>query len=879
MERLEGATVRDVLEDGPMAPSRVLAMARQVADALAAAHRRGIIHRDIKPANLFVTEGDHVKVLDFGLARLATDEAGPAAASGPLVAAGTGTGAGTSASSGTRPLHLTQTGMAMGTVFYMSPEQARGDALDARTDLFSLGSVLYEMVTGRRAFEGDDIGQVLGRITHGVFLPPRSAHPAVPRALDAIIVRLLASDPALRYQSASELIADLDRADAPSEGASGALTAVPIERSGWSPGWQRVGMAVAAMTVAGALAYAWYARQGPALTDRDSIVIGAFDNATGHAVFDDTLVTALKVQLGQSPFLDIVPDTRIGETLKLMGREADAKLTHDVAREACQRLGVKAMIDGRLAPLGSHYVLTVSATDCRTGETLARTQAEAPRSEAVLDALGTMTSEIRTRLGESLPSIARFDVPVAQATTPSLPALKAYAVGLEERRRGRELESLAFLKQAIDLDPDFAQAHATLSTVYGAIGEIDRSERHARAAFERQDRVSERERLFIRYQYHDRVTGNQDAVIETLHTWQTAFPRDFVPVNALSVVQNRLGLYDRAVASAQEGLRRIPNHPFAISNLAVAYRGLGRYDEARRVAQDGVAADAATMPTRRLLYQLGVLAGDPNAAAQLTWGQGQPRQFDLIAAQAQIAMFEGRWREGESLYRGAAELATRRGLPGNAAGQLAHLAWLEAVYRPGADLAARVRRVIDLGATGNQAGASPRFRAAAALGLAGRQAEVTAIVAAAARRSPDSTYVRTVLTPAALAGLALADGRPAAAVAALEASRATETGGLGALVPIYLRAEAYRQQRSWARAADEYERLIQHRGTDPYAPMVPLAWLGIARVRAAAGNFTASRTSYEMALSLWRAADSDFPPRRAAQAEYDRLARGGVTLR
>ena len=866
MERLEGVTVRELIEEGPMPPWRVVHLARQVADALDAAHRRGIIHRDIKPANLFVTDGDHVKVLDFGLARLTGEDMVGAPASGPVATSAT-------AASGARPLHLTQTGMAMGTVFYMSPEQASGGALDARTDLFSLGSVLYEMATGRRAFEGDDIAQVLGRITHGVFVPPRSLQPEVPRALDAIIVKLLASDPATRYQRASDLLADLSRADAPSGATPRALVGPsrPAGRPGAAGRWAALGASL--LLVAGSLGYGWYTRRAPALTDRDSLVVGVFDNTTGNPVFDDTLVTALKVQLGQSPFLDIVPDARIAATLRLMGRPADERLTHDVARETCQRLGVKAMIDGGLAPFGRQYVLTVTATDCRTGETLAQAQAEAADSEAVLVELGRIASTMRTQLGESLPSITRFDTPVADATTPSLPALKAYALGLEERRRGRELESIAFFKQAIALDPDFAQAHATLSTVYGVMGEIDRSEQHAREAYAHQNRVSERERLFIRYQYHDRVTGNQAAVVETLQAWQAAYPRDFVPANALAVVYNRLGQYDKALAAGQEALRRSPNHPFAISNLVVAYRGLGRYDDARRTATDGVAADAATMPTRRLLYQLAVMAGDPTASQQLTWGRGQPREFDLMAAQGQIAMFEGRWREGESLYRQAAELALARGLPGNAAGQVAHLAWLEAICRPGPDLGDRVKRMMAFAARTDAAASSSRFRALGALALAGRRAEVLALLATAERDAPESTYVRTVLGPVIRAGLALHAGRAADAVAALEPARETETGGLAALVPLYLRGEAYRAQQAWEQAAGEYERLIQHRGTDPYAPMVPLAWLGLGRVRAAMGNITASRTSYEMALSLWRAADSDFPPRRAAQDEYDRLTR------
>ena len=808
MERLEGVTVRELIEDGPMAPARVVALARQVADALDAAHRRGIIHRDIKPANLFVTEGDHVKVLDFGLARLTSDEmtgaapSGSVASSSPESAGDEARGAVTAA----RPLHLTQTGMAMGTVFYMSPEQARGEPLDARTDLFSLGSVLYEMATGRRAFEGDEVSQVLGRITHGVFVPPRALNPGVPRALDAIIVKLLAADPRQRYQRASELAADLARADAP----SGATPRSPADereaRARRADGWRKAGVVASVLLVAGSVAYAWYSRRPVALTDRDSIVIGAFENTTGNPVFDDTLVTALKVQLGQSPFLDIVPDQRIAETLRLMGRRADERLTHDVARETCQRLGVKAMIDGRLAPFGTHYVLAVAATDCRTGETIAQTQAEAESSEAVLTALGGIASEMRTRLGESLPSLERFDTPIAQATTPSLPALKAYALGLEERRRGRELESLAFLKQAIELDPHVRA---------GARHALDRVRRARRT---RAERASCPRGV--------RAPGSRQRTRTPLHPLPVPRPRHGQPgcgrrdaAGMAGRVPARLRAGQRAGGGLQPARavrqgtgRRQRGHapqPGASVCRLEPRRGLSRTGSLRRGAAHGRGRrprDAATMPTRRLLYQLGVLAGDPSAAQHLTWARGQPREFDLVAAQAQIAMFEGRWREGESLYRRAVELALARGLSGNAAGQVAHLAWLEAIYRPGPDLGERVGRMLAFAGVGGDAPVAARFRAAAALGLAGRRDEALAIVARAETRSPESTYVRTVLAPVTRAAVALHAGRPADAVAALEPARPTETGGLGALVPIYLRAEAYRAQGAWSDAAHEYER-------------------------------------------------------------------------
>ena len=398
------------------------------------------------------------------------------------------------------------------------------------------------------------------------------------------------------------------------------------------------------------------------MTERDSIVVGAIENNTGDPLFDDALVAALKLQLGQSPFLDIVADTRIRETLRLMGRKADEALTHPVTREVCQRLGVKAMLEGSLAALGRNYVLTLNATNCQTGEVIARAQQEATGRDRVLNELGALSKQIRTTLGESLPSIQRFDVPIEQATTPSLAALKAYALGLEERRRGREVESIAFFNRAIEIDGQFASAYGTLSTVYGSLGEWRRSEEYARRAFELRNRVSERERLFISYQYHDRVTGNEDRAAETLELWKAAYPRDMRPANALALIHNRTGRYAQAETEAREALRRSPGHPFPLSNLAFAYRLMGRYAEARSVAEEAVKLGVETLPTRRLLYQIGMLLGDGSAAAHVSWAKDRPREFDLVFAQAEVAAFEGRLHEAADLYRRAADLAIARGL-------------------------------------------------------------------------------------------------------------------------------------------------------------------------------------------------------------------------
>jgi tetratricopeptide (TPR) repeat protein/predicted Ser/Thr protein kinase len=883
MERLEGQTVRQLIEKGPLPMDRLLGLARQIADALDAAHRRGIVHRDIKPANLFVTYGDHVKVLDFGLAKTTSLEP-PTRTEAPALALPTRTAAPPVAPpTGSWPtlpangrLDLTATGVAVGTAAYMSPEQAYGQPLDARSDLFSLGSVLYEMATARRAFGGDDLGMIAMRIVNGILVPPRTVEPSIPADVEAIILKLMATDPKDRYQTAADLLVDLraamHRLDPGSDAAMPATAGAGpgAGRRSWR-GWA-VAAGIGAVALAGVAKYVWSTSPAAALSDRDTILIGAFENVTGEPDFDGTLLTALRVQLGQSPFLDIVDDQRVNETLRSMGRPAEGGLSPAVSREVCQRLGLKAMLDGSIAALGTSYVLRLQATDCQTGEVIAREQTEATSQSQVLRSLGSMTSRMRTTLGESLKSIEAFDVPVEQATTPSLTALKAYTLGLEERRRGRELESVAFFNQAIELDHEFASAYAMLSTVYGSLGEWRRSEEYARLAYARRNRVSERERLFITYQYHDRVTGNQDEAAATLELWKSAYPREARPVNALALIHHRMGRHERAVDEAREALRRAPGSAFPLSNLAIAYRSLGRYDEARKAGDEAVALGVATTPTRRTLYLIGLLMGDGSAASHLAWAQDRPREFDFVSAQAQVAAYEGRIRDARELFQRAIDMALARGLNGTASGYVAQLAWTEALFDAPADRQANVRRVLAAAPVDPDGpGTIPRFRAAAALAMAGLDADALAVVERAELDYPEATFVRTVLGPTTRAAIALGARQPAEALAALEAAKPTELGTVAGLVPLYLRAEAFAQRGDLAEAIREYQRVLSNRGVDPFTPVLPLAQLGIARAQARAGNAAASREAYETLFATWKAADADFHLLASARTEHAAL--------
>jgi len=761
MELLEGEPLRDLLRGGALPREQVLDLGIGIAEALEAAHAQRVIHRDLKPANVFVSnDGRHAKVLDFGLPQLRGALTKPRQP--PAFAEGD-----------TTPSVATLSGLGSRAPAYASPELARGEPLDERTDIFSFGAVLYEMTTGERAFAGTTPAAVYDAILNHAPAPPTSLNPELPVELEAVITKALEKDREQRYPTSAGLAFDLRRIRRRLEGASSStleLAALLRYRHAWrrSRGVLLAGLALLLLVAAGLV---WRARLARApLSEKDFVLLADFVNNTGDPVFDLTLREALAVQLSQSPFLAIVPDDRVRETLRMMTRPADERLTHALAREVCERTGAKAVLEGQLDRIGTSYVATLEAKGCSAGESLAREQAQVDSKERVLRALGPMASSMRSQLGESLATVRQFDVPIEQATTRSLEALKAYALGLAQRAKGDDFGAIPFLEHAVMLDPAFASAHSQLSAIFGGFGEPEERASHARLAYENRSHVSERERLYIEYQHYD-ATGDERRATEILEVWKQLYPRDYRAPNALAVSLNRFGQYDRAIEEALEAQRRNPEHPFPRSNLAYAYRGANRFAEARRTAEEAVARKTETLPLRRLLYQLAVMDGDRALAdATLEWARGRPREFDLIGAQAQAVAFLGQMARARPLYEKTIEMARSQGLLQVALGYASLAALTEAVYGDRAQAARQARAVLAA-----EPSVAPRLRAAATLALAGEPEAAKAAIAAVKPSEADDLFVAKVHLPVAQASLFLARGEPARAIEALQPARSTSS--------------------------------------------------------------------------------------------------------